>query len=500
MDALKHLSPFIAAAGQLQPADMGTLAAAGFRSVINNRPDGKGEGQPSCAEMQAAALASGLEYVFLPVTAGQISDEQAGAFTALLNQVRGSELAFCRTGTRFTPLRALSEAHHLDPQVLLKTAQNKGYDLSGLAPRLQQRWPTVPVRSATPTQRDDIVIVGGGAAGCAVTVSLLRRDPHLRIAIVEPSGHHYYQPGWTLVGAGIFDRARTERPMARCIPHGAQWRRAAVAGVEPEQQCAVLEDRNKIGYRALIVCPGLSLYWDAVEGLKETLGHNGVTSNYQFEQAPYTWQLLQHLRKGRALFTPPPMPINCAGAAQKALYLSRDWWQKHAVPSQRVPEFIHQSSLANAEGWVEADHDTLRRPRVGNIFSLGDVCASANAKTAAAVRKQAPVIAENVISVLAGKGPRAVYDGYGSSPLTVERGNLVLAEFGCGGKLLPTFPLNPAIPRRLAWALKVKRMPSISFDMMLHGREWLAAPKRLQHEPAVVHAAMACDFAKGQAK
>jgi sulfide:quinone oxidoreductase len=580
MDALKHLSPFIAVAGQLQPADMGTLAAAGFRSVINNRPDGDGEGQPSSAEMQTAALASGLEYFFLPVTAGQISDERVGAFTELLNHVRGPVLAFCRTGTRSTTLWALSEAHHLDPHVLLKTAHNNGYDLSGLAPRLEQRWQNAPAttaqRSMPPTQRYDVVVVGGGAAGCAVTASLLRRDPHLRIAIVEPSEHHYYQPGWTLVGAGIFDRTRTERPMARCIPHGAQWLRAAVAGFEPEQQCAVLEDGNKIGYRALIVCPGLSLHWDAVEGLKETLGHNGVTSNYQFDLAPYTWQLVQDLRKGRALFTQPPMPIKCAGAPQKALYLSCDWWQKHgvlpdidvefctasavlfgvptfvpplmkyierynaqlhfnstltavdgparkawfkqvdtagnsrtieksfdllhAVPSQRAPEFIRQSSLANAEGWVAADHDTLRHPRFGNIFSLGDVCASPNAKTAAAVRKQAPVVAENVISVLAGKGPRAVYDGYGSCPLTVERGNVLLAEFGYGGKLLPTFALNPAIPRRLAWALKVKRMPSISFDMMLRGREWLAAPKRLQHEPAAVQAATACDFAKDQAK
>ena len=168
----------------------------------------------------------------------------------------------------------------------------------------------------------------------------------------------------------------------------------------------------------------------------------------------------------------------------------------HAVPPQQAPEFIRQSPLANAEGWVEADHETLRHPRFGNIFSLGDVCAAPNAKTAAAVRKQAPVVAENVIAVLAGKGPRALYDGYGSCPLTVERGKVVLAEFGYGGKLLPTFPLDPAVPRRLAWDLKVKMMPIIYFDMMLRGREWLAEPKRLPHEPLAVEAPAACDFGK----
>ena len=168
----------------------------------------------------------------------------------------------------------------------------------------------------------------------------------------------------------------------------------------------------------------------------------------------------------------------------------------HVVPPQQAPAFIRQSPLANAEGWIEADHETLRHPRFGNIFSLGDVCAAPNAKTAAAVRKQAPVVAENVIAVLAGKGPRALYDGYGSCPLTVERGKVLLAEFGYGGKLLPTFPLDPSIPRRLAWDLKVKMMPSIYFDMMLRGREWLAEPNRLPHEPLAVEAPAACDFGK----
>jgi sulfide:quinone oxidoreductase len=580
MESLKRLTPFLAVAAQMQPADMGSLAAAGFRSVINNRPDGEGEGQPTSAEMRAAAQASGLDYHHLPVVSGQIGEGDVAAFAELLAQVRGPVLAFCRTGTRSTSLWALSEAHHLDPLTLLETARANGYDLSGLSQRLEQRWQKAPVSipqaATTPTQRYDVLVVGGGAAGCAVTASLLRRDPHLRIAVVEPREQHYYQPGWTLVGAGIFDRARTERPMAQCIPRGAQWIRAAVSGFEAEQQRVVLEDGTRVGYRALIVCPGLSLHWDAVEGLKETLGKNGVTSNYQFELAPYTWQLVQNLRHGRALFTQPPMPIKCAGAPQKAMYLSCDWWRKegvlqdidvefctagavlfgvptfvpplmkyverygvqldlnttltavdgpahkawfkqvdaagnsqtiektfdflHAVPSQRAPDFIRQSPLANADGWVEADHETLRHPRFGNIFSLGDVCAAPNAKTAAAVRKQAPVVAENVIAVLAGKGPRALYDGYGSCPLTVERGKVVLAEFGYGGKLLPTFPLDPAIPRRLAWELKVKAMPSIYFDLMLRGHEWLAGPKRLPHEPLPVEAPAACDFGKEPGK
>ena len=79
-----------------------------------------------------------------------------------------------------------------------------------------------------PTQLDhSIVIVGGGAAGITVAAQLKKRDPRLDIAMVEPSEAHSYQPGWTLVGAGIFTRAQTERREERLIPKGAWWIKAA---------------------------------------------------------------------------------------------------------------------------------------------------------------------------------------------------------------------------------------------------------------------------------
>ncbi|MBK3871191.1 bifunctional protein tyrosine phosphatase family protein/NAD(P)/FAD-dependent oxidoreductase [Stutzerimonas frequens] len=580
MQTIKRLTPFLSVAAQLQPTDMALLAGSGFRCVINNRPDNEGEGQPSSEAIRQAAEASGLEYHHLPVISGQIGDADVAAFRALLGRIKGPALAFCRTGTRSASLWALAEAHHLDPQVLLQTARQADYDLSGLLPRLEQYWQSTadePLNTSSrlaATPRYDVLVIGGGAAGCAVTASLLKRDPNLRVAVIEPREQHYYQPGWTLVGAGVFDRANTERAMSRCIPSKAQWIHAAAEAFEPEHQQVVLEDGSRIGYRALVVCPGLALDWDAIEGARDSLGKYGVTSNYAFELAPYTWQLVQQLRHGRALFTQPPMPIKCAGAPQKAMYLSCDHWLRqgvlkdiqvdfcsagavlfgvadfvpglmayverygaelsfnnrltavdgparkawfdvvdgdgqsrrvvrefdmlHLVPPQHAPEFIRQSALSTADGWFEAEHETLRHPRFGNIFSLGDVCSAPNAKTAAAVRKQAPVVAENVLSVLGGAGPRAIYDGYGSCPLTVERGKVILAEFGYGGKLLPTFPLDPKVPRRLAWKLKTRWMPSIYFDMMLKGHEWLAEPKHLDFEPRPAEAPNACDF--GQEK
>ena len=103
------------------------------------------------------------------------------------------------------------------------------------------------------------------------------------MAIIEPRQTHYYQPGWTLVGAGVFRRAQTERSMTRIMPRAVTWIRAAVAGFEPEQNEVVLEDGERVGYRALVVAPGIELHWDGVEGLRETLGKNGITSKALIE-------------------------------------------------------------------------------------------------------------------------------------------------------------------------------------------------------------------------
>ncbi len=578
MEAVKKLTPFLSVIGQIQPADMASVASSGFLTVINNRPDNEGDDQPNNADLAAAAQASGLQYHYLPVVGGQITDEQIKSFAQLLAQVKGPVLAFCRTGTRSSSLWALSEAHHLDPAAIVDAAKVAGYDLTGLLPRLQQL-SAEDVLAPNPTHtahnnRYDVLVVGGGAAGCAVTSSLLSRDSSLRIGVIEPSEQHYYQPGWTMVGAGVFTRSQTERPMSKCIPEQAQWIRAAVTGFLPEKSTVVLEDGRQLAYRTLIVCPGLKLHWDAIKGVRETLGKNGVTSNYMVDLASYTWQLVQNLRKGRALFTQPPMPIKCAGAPQKAMYMSADWWLKegvlnnietefytaggalfgvadfvpplmeyvkkynaqlnfqhnlvevdgpagkawfnvtdaegnqqrveksfdflHVVPPQRAPRFIRESVLANADGWLEVHDDTLRHTRFGNIFGLGDVCSTPNAKTAAAVRKQAPVVAENIISVLTERGVRAVYDGYGACPLVVERGKAIMAEFGYGGKLLPSFPLDPTIARRSAWELKARFMPYIYFEMMLKGREWLAKAKILDHEPHTSIADPACNYDAGK--
>ena len=174
----------------------------------------------------------------------------------------------------------------------------------------------------------DVVIVGAGSGGIAAAASLRKRNKEIKIVVIDPSEDHYYQPGWTMVGGGIFDAKSTHRKTQDLIPKGVSWVRNSVSSFTPADNTVTLEDGSKISYQQLIVAPGLTLNWAGIDGLEEALGKNGVTSNYRYDLAPYTWKLVQEMDKGKAIFTQPPMPIKCAGAPQKALYLSGSEWFK----------------------------------------------------------------------------------------------------------------------------------------------------------------------------
>ena len=176
-----------------------------------------------------------------------------------------------------------------------------------------------------------IVIAGGGAAGLSVASSLLKQEPHLDIAIIEPSEYHYYQPAWTLVGGGAFNQSKTRRKQIDCIPKGARWIKDSVASFDPENNQIILASGKSVEYRHLVVALGIQINWNQIEGLEETLGKHGVTSNYHYNHAPYTWECLKNFKGGRALFTQPELPIKCAGAPQKIAYLASDLWRKKAI-------------------------------------------------------------------------------------------------------------------------------------------------------------------------
>lgn len=131
---LKRLTPELSVAPQIALEDLPAAAAAGFTTLICNRPDGEQPGQPDHETMARAAQAAGLRFVFLPVVSGQVTPEHGRAFGEALAQSAGPVLAYCRSGTRSTTLWALSQAGQRPWAEVLQTAAAAGYDLSKLPP------------------------------------------------------------------------------------------------------------------------------------------------------------------------------------------------------------------------------------------------------------------------------------------------------------------------------------------------------------------------------
>ena len=400
-------------------------------------------------------------------------------------------------------------------------------------------------------KQHQLVIVGGGTAGITLAATLQRQAGagKLHIAIVEPSSEHYYQPAFTLVGAGCYTIDKTCRPQSDLIPASVDWIQGRASSFDPENNSLRLESGDTLGYDYLVLCPGLELNWDKIEGASEALGSRGVCSNYSPQHVEYTWDCIQELKAGgTALFTQAPLPFKCPGAPQKIAYLCADHLQKtglleqvnlhflthgpamfavplfarelnsvaarygikvhfqhnlvaidaankqatfevmggekegekitldydmlHFTPPQSPPEAIRSSAFANEAGYVDVDQHSLQHNRFKNVYGLGDAASTPNSKTAAAVRKQAPVVARQLLKQIRGEQQTLEYDGYGSCPLTTAYGKVIMAEFTYGGKVTPTFPLDPRKERWLNWWVKASALPFFYWHYMLKGYSW----------------------------
>jgi len=390
-----------------------------------------------------------------------------------------------------------------------------------------------------------IVIVGGGNAGISVASKLLLKNKQLDIAIIDAADKHYYQPAWTLVGGGAFNKADTVRSEASVMPKGIHWIQKKVTGFSPDINKVTLDDGTEVGYEYLVVAPGIQINWSAIKGLTETLGKNGVCSNYSFQSVSYTWSCIQNFKGGKALFTNPNTPVKCGGAPMKIMFLATDYFRKHGLlnktqveywsggtrlfgvdkyentlkqvvargniktqffvrldeidgpnkkakfvgfgennkdqeywvdfdmihvtPPQSAPDFVRNSTLANAAGWVDVDKNTLQHVRYANIFSLGDASSLPTSRTGAAIRKQAPVLVQNLLALMQGKPLTAAYTGYTSCPLITGYGKLVLAEFDYNNQPMETFPFDQGKERWTMWILKTKILPWLYWHKILPG-------------------------------
>ncbi|WP_340066777.1 FAD/NAD(P)-binding oxidoreductase [Ascidiimonas aurantiaca] len=413
-----------------------------------------------------------------------------------------------------------------------------------------------------------ILIIGGGTGGIMTAARLLKKSPSLDIGLLEPSDTHYYQPAWTLVGAGTYDYKKTARPMHSIIPKGVDWIKDKATGFDPENNSVTTENSGNISYDYLVVSPGLVMDTSLIEGLTEALGKGVVCSNYTDPE--HTWEVIRNFKGGNAVFTQPTTAIKCGGAPQKIAYLAADYFRKkgiagktnvvfatpgsvifgvkpiretlmkvihrygihfkpfyapykidgekqivyfkntapeenkcvivedntlgerisgesiielpydllHLAPPQTAPLFVKNSVLANKDGWLDVDHFTLRHNTYKNIFGLGDVAGLPTAKTGAAIRKQVPVLVDNILTLIAHNTlSNKTYQGYSSCPLVTGYGKMVLGEFDYTGNFTP----DPKLKRMLVfnsdkehwrlWILKKYILPYFYWHKMLKGKD-----------------------------
>ncbi|MET1036215.1 MAG: FAD/NAD(P)-binding oxidoreductase [Arthrobacter sp.] len=179
-------------------------------------------------------------------------------------------------------------------------------------------------------QHHRVLVIGGGNAGISLAARLTRKKVG-DVAVIEPRETHYFQPLFSHIGAGAAEMAEAVRPQADVMPRGVEWIRDAVTDILPGENAVVLAGGGRVTYDHLVVCPGLQLDWDAVPGLAEAMAGPHGSSNYDAELAPKTWELVRDLRSGTAVFTQPPGPAKCAGAAQKIAYMACDYWREQGV-------------------------------------------------------------------------------------------------------------------------------------------------------------------------
>ena len=388
-----------------------------------------------------------------------------------------------------------------------------------------------------------VVIVGGGTAGITVAAQLFGSSHPPEIAIIEPSEKLYYQPIWTLVGAGVFPREVSERKTKDFIPDGVFWIKDKVVQFDPDNNNLTTDNGKTIGYDFLVVAAGIQLDWDKIPGLKESVGKNGVCSNYSYKTVNSTWENIRNFQGGNAIFTQPSTPIKCGGAPQKICYLAEHYFRRsgireksnitfalpqgvifgvkkyadalmgvverksidvkfqhnllelrpdkrealfkkvdsgedivmrydmiHVTPPMSSPDFLKKSPLSDGDGWVDVNKDTLQHNRYENVFGIGDCSSLPTSKTAAAIRKQAPVLVNNLLSKINDTMLNDTYDGYTACPIVTGYGSLILAEFDYDKNPKETFPFDQSQERYSMYALKAYMLPRMYWHGMLRGR------------------------------
>ncbi len=448
--------------------------------------------------------------------------------------------------------------------------------VSGAAFLLNPMESSASTKAVASEAKGKIVIIGAGAAGITVAAQLVSKLSNPDITIIAPNEIHLYQPGQTLIAAGVWKESDIQVKTADYIPAGVKWVKAKVTEYSPDTNEVTTDKGEKFAYDFLIVATGLEYAYEKIEGLTaDMIGTNGIGSIYLSDLdsgtasgGDKTWKLIQEFaeqakkEKVIGLFSDPETPIKCGGAPKKIMYLTEHYLRKqggdarsnadltflpnagkmfgvpeyhdaivkqfearnmkwkykhnlvkvdaakkeatfansyeiqgawdadleeykketktdlitmpfnflHITPPMKAPDSVGKSPVGSEKGWVPVTQETLQHVKFKNIFALGDVAAVPMGKTGGSVRKQAPVVAQNIVDIMEGKEPSAKYGGYTVCPLITGYGTVMLAEFDWSAKPTPSFPLDPTVERWIWWALKVYALKPMYFYGMLRGR------------------------------
>ena len=326
-----------------------------------------------------------------------------------------------------------------------------------------------------------ILILGGGTAGITAAARLRRAAAHLDVGIVEPSESHFYQPLWTLVGAGVFPPEASRRREADFIPTGVDWIRDRVTEILPDQKAVATAAGRRLTYDWLVVALGIQIDWTAIPGLAEGIGTQGICSNYSFEHVAYTWETIRRFKGGTALFTVPNTAVKCGGAPQKIMYLADDAFRRQGVRDRTQVVFASPAKTIFAvEKYRKTLEKVVARKGIDARFRQNLVALRPDAREAVFEHldtHERSVVAYDMIHVTP---PMSAPDVLKRSPLANEQGWCAADKFTLRHPTYPdVFALGDAagLPTSKTGAAIRKEAPVLVHNLLaaMHGKPCDAA-------------------------
>ncbi|KRZ66571.1 Sulfide:quinone oxidoreductase, mitochondrial [Trichinella papuae] len=383
-----------------------------------------------------------------------------------------------------------------------------------------------------PKQSYQLLIIGGGSAGMALSAYFSRKLGPGRVGVVESSQMHSFQPLWTLVGGGLNRLDKASKPMGHLFHKNCTWIPDHLKTFVPEKNYIITQTEKE------------------VKGLVQALETPGVCSIYYGEGSVKTYESAKRLQKGNALFTFPSTPIKCAGAPQKIMYLTEemfrntgrrdqyhvqynnalgvmfsvpvyaktmekvaqrkgiqvnyfhdlvevDWKNRiakfrvkssnedaekiqdfpydflHVAPPFSAPDNLRMcTELVDSAGYLNVDPYTLQHKKYPNIFGIGDCANLPTSKTLAAISKL-HFLSRSCRSMIINECNLHNPNLHNHIHIHIDsfpsRNTVVLAEFGYDGKLLETLPINQNKERHTLFYVATKLMPQIYWRLHVNG-------------------------------